>query len=193
MNRTLTAGAFAIAALASSPAFSQSYVGVGGGVSQINASCVDGLSCDKNDAAVKIYGGYTFADNISAEVTYYSLGTFKQSTPDGTASASLKGSYWGLGGAYRPDFGNGWGGVARLGAAYSQGKLEATGLSSETRNSWQPYAGIGVTYAVTKDIRIEADYDYTRVGSQFTDPNSGIRTQGQDNVNSFMIGATFAF
>jgi OOP family OmpA-OmpF porin len=195
VNRKLIAGSFAFATLASGSAFSQSYVGVAGGVSQINESCAAGISCDKNDTAAKIWGGYTFADNISAEVTYYSLGTFKNSTTvNGTsASASLKGSYWGLGGAWRPDFGNGWGAVGRLGAAYTQGKLESTGFGSQSRNSWQPYAGIGVTYAVTKDIKLEADYDYTRVGSQFTDPNTGTNIKGTNNVGAFMFGATFSF
>ena len=120
VNKTLIAGAVALISLASSSAFAQSYVGVNLGASHADHGCgaaeASGAitSCDKNDFAWKLTGGYQLPGTPWAgELTYFDLGKFKGS---GTGtSADAKDSYWGLGGAYRPDFGSGWGGVARVG------------------------------------------------------------------------------
>ena len=206
MNQKFLAATIVLAALAGQSAFAQSsttsdstaYVGLAGGMSHFAGACDSGIHCEKNKPAVKIYGGYTIADDLSAEVTYYDLGTTKASFADGTShvSASLRGAYWGLGGAWRPELGNGWGGVVRAGAAYSQGKIGAsdgTVSFSEKRSSWQPYAGLGATYKLTKEIRLEADYDFTRVGSQVTDPTTHVRDRTSTSVSNFMVGASFQF
>ena len=154
VNRKLIAGAFAFAALASGSAFSQTYVGVGAGVSHADHGCgaADGAgaftSCDKNATAIKLYGGYTLpGTDFAGELTYFDLGKFKAS---GTGiSADAKGSFWGLGGAYRPSFGQGWGGVARVGAAYGTSKVDyslATMAGEASKSGWRPYYGLGVNY-----------------------------------------------
>jgi OOP family OmpA-OmpF porin len=199
LNRSTLVAALVASTLAV-PAFAQSamtgrpYIGAAGGGSHVNGGCAAGISCDNSDTAWKIYGGWTFPGDFAAEVTYYDLGKFTASAPGTGTGASLRGTYWGLGGAWLPQFGpSGWGGAVRLGAAYGEGKLGATGFDSQTRNDWHPYAGLGVSYAFSKNVKVEADWDWTRLGSQFTDPVSGITAKGDDTVQTYMIGATYTF
>ena len=203
MNRKLIAATFAFAALASGSAFSQSsqsqqfYIGGNVGVSHANRGCgavdVTGTSigCDKNDTALKVYGGYQLPGTPwAAELSYVDLGHFNSSGAAGSAKA--KDSYWGLGAAYRPDFGNGWGGVARLGAAYGIGKedynLVGGGSGSDTKHDWHPYYGLGVNYALTRNVKLEADWDNTRMSTQIPTFSSSTGV-----VNTYSLGATFGF
>src|ERR1700712_508916 len=86
MNHKILTTTLALLTLASHSAFAQSsktsdgtgYVGLSGGVSHFSGACDDGAHCDKNRPAIKIYGGYTFVDDLSAEITYYQLGTLKE-------------------------------------------------------------------------------------------------------------------
>ena len=196
VNKTLIAGAVALISLASGSAFAQTYVGGNLGESHANRGCgaadatVAITSCDKNDFAWKLYGGYQLPGTpFAGEVTYFDLGKFKGT---GTAaSATAKDSYWGIGGAYRPSFGQGWGGVARVGAAYGTSKVdynlgEVSGDHSKT--GWHPYYGLGVNYEIAKNIKLEADWDNTRITSQV--PSYGSSTAV---VNSYTIGASFGF
>jgi hypothetical protein len=196
VNGKLIAGAFALATLASGSAFSQTYVGIGVGESHANHGCgaanaADvGTNCDKNDTAVKVYGGYTLpGTDFAGELTYFDLGKFKGSGITGSADA--KASYWGLGGAYRPILGNGWGGVARLGAAYGTSKVDydiADVSGEHSKNGWHPYYGLGVNYEIAKNIKLEADWDNTRITSQI--PTFGSSTA---TVNTYTVGASFGF
>ena len=197
MNKTLIAGAVALFSLASGSAFAQSYVGGNIGASHAdhgcNAAAASGAitSCDKNDFAWKVYGGYQLpGTDFAGELTYFDLGKFKGTGPG--ASADAKDSYWGLGGAYRPSFGSGWGGVARVGAAYGTSKVDYnlgdTLLGEQSKNGWHPYYGLGVNYEIAKNVKIEADWDNTRITSQV--PTFGSST---NTVNSYTIGASFGF
>jgi hypothetical protein len=196
VKKTLIAGAVAVISLASGSAFAQSYVGINLGQSHANHGCgaseASGLitSCDKSDFAWKINGGYQLPGTPWAgELTYFNLGKFK-GTGAG-ASATAKDSYWGLGGAYRPDFGSGWGGVARAGAAYGTSKVDyslGTATGEQSKNGWHPYYGLGVTYQLAKNVKIEGDWDNTRITSQV--PALGSSTAV---VNSYTIGASFGF
>ena len=196
MKKTFLAGTVALLSLAGGSAFAQTYVGINLGQSHANHGCgaaeYSGLltSCDKSDFAWKINGGYQLPGTPWAgELTYFNLGKFKGSGP--TASTTTKDSYWGIGGAYRPDFGSGWGGVARAGAAYGTSKVDYSlaGVSGEhSKDSWHPYYGLGVTYQVAKNIKIEGDWDNTRISSQV--PSLATST---NVVNSYTIGASFGF
>ena len=195
MNKTLIAGAVALFSLASGSAFAQSYVGGNIGESHADHGCgaaaVSGAitSCDKNDFAWKVYGGYQLpGTDFAGELTYFDLGKFKAS---GAGSAETKGSYWGLGGAYRPSFGSGWGGVARVGAAYGTSKVDyslSDVAGDHSKTGWHPYYGLGVNYEIAKNIKLEADWDNTRLTSQV--PTFGSTTAV---VNSYTIGASFGF
>ncbi len=198
VTKTLIAGAVALISLASAPAFAQTYVGIGAGESHASRGCdataaagATNFSCDKNDTAIKLYGGYQLPGTPWAgELTYFDLGKFKA---NGTGfSTEAKDSYWGLGGAYRPSFGSGWGGVARVGAAYASSKVDYSlaggGSGSHTKDGWHPYYGLGVNYEIAKNIKLEADWDSTRVTSQVPGFASSTGV-----VNSYTIGASFGF
>ena len=197
MNKTLIAGAVALFSLASGSAFAQSYVGGNIGESHANHGCdaaaASGAitSCDKNDFAWKLYGGYQLPGTPwAAELSYMDLGKFKGS--GNGVSGDAKDSYWGLGGAYRPSFGSGWGGVARLGAAYGTSKVDYdlgdTLLGEHSKNGWHPYYGLGVNYEIAKNVKIEADWDNTKITSQV--PTFGSST---NVVNSYTLGASIGF
>jgi len=184
----LLASAITLPALAQSSLDGKPYVGLAAGQSHANVSCAAGVNCDNTDTAIKLYGGYEFPNKFAAELTYFDLGKFKANSDIGSSQA--KGSYWGLGGAWRPEFGSGWGGVARIGAAYTTGKVDysISGTSgSESRNDWHPYYGLGVNYEIAKNIKLEADWDNTRVSTQV------LGARSTDTVNSYTLGASFAF
>jgi OOP family OmpA-OmpF porin len=193
----------AIALLASVPVLAQNmsmtggrpYIGAAAGGSHLNGGCAAGVDCNDHDTAWKIYGGYTLPYETAVELTYYDLGRFTIAAPGvlTPTAGDLHASWWGLGGAWLPQFGQGWGGALRLGASYSMGKLDVSGAGSQTRNSWHPYAGIGVTYAITKDIKLEADWDWSRIGAQWVDPATGINAKSTNNIQNWMLGASFAF
>lgn len=197
MSKTLIAGAVALLSLATSSAFAQTYVGGNIGESHANRGCgateaADvSLSCDKNDFAWKVYGGYQLPGTpFAGEVTYWDLGKFKA---NGTGfSTTAKDSAWGLGAAYRPDFGSGWGGVARLGAAYGSSKVDYSlgdaDNGSHTKDGWHPYYGLGVNYALTKNLKLTADWDNTRITSQIPTLSSSTAV-----VNTYSVGAQWGF
>jgi opacity protein-like surface antigen len=135
-----------------------------------------------------------FSNDLSAELTYYNFGKFTAAEPGFDVGASLKPTYWGLGGAWRPTFsGTAWGGVLRTGLAYDQTKLDVTGLGGQTRNSWHPYLGAGLTYNVSRSVKLELDYDWTRAATEFTDPTTQTTVKGTTNASAYTVGASFAF
>jgi hypothetical protein len=197
VKKTLIAGAVTLVSLASGSAFAQPYVGIGAGVSHADRGCdaaqaagAGTTSCDKNDGTFKLYGGYTLpGTDLAGELIYSDLGKFKAS--GNGANVDAKGSYWGFGGAYRPSFGQGWGGVARIGAAYGTGKVDYSldsASGDNSRNDWHPYYGLGLNYEVAKNIKIEADWDNTRLTTQVPSFSSSTAV-----VNSYTIGASFGF
>ena len=190
MNRKLIATVFAAASLVGGSAFAaaQPYVSVAVGGSNANIDCSGTDSCSNNATAVKAIGGYDFGNSFAVEAMYVSLGSPKASL--GGISTDIKSGYWGLGGAWRPAFNADWSGVARLGVAFASSKAEVTNgvtSGSQTFTSTQAYVGVGVAYAVTKDLKIEADLDSTQIqiGSG-TDKASA-------RVVDYTLGLTYGF
>ncbi len=190
MNRKLIATVFAVASLAGGSAFAaaQPYVSVAVGGSDANIDCTGTDSCKNTAVAAKVIGGYDFGNAFAVEAMYVSLGSPKASL-DGI-NTDIKSSYWGLGGAWRPAFNAEWSGVVRLGVAFATSKAEAslgTNSGSASFNSTQAYAGIGVAYAVSKDLKIEADLDSTQIQIGTGDEKSSAR------VLDYTIGLTYGF
>ena len=180
MHRNILGAALALA-LASTAAHSQGYVQLAVGVSKADVDCSSD-SCDKTGTAAKLVGGYEFANDIAVEASYFSLGT----ASDNNTGTDFTGTYWGLGGAWRPTFGNSWGGVARAGVAFVTGKIENHGVSI-SHDSTQPYFGLGVTYAFSKQLKAELDFDTTKVEHAIGN------LKDTSTVNSFTLGASYAF
>ena len=188
------AAACALATLGTA-AFAQTYVGLSLGVGNASGTCPFGSGCKDNAPAGKALIGFAFpGTDFAVEGIYTRLGTFRERSSLGNADARV--DMFGVGGAWRPQFGAGWGGVVRAGLAYadvktsispssqpSQGVPGVTQAGSYTNDAWHPYVGVGATYAVTPKLRLEADLDATRVGG----------THAVGNVHAFMLGATYGF
>lgn len=172
MKKILSAVALAAACGVAS---AQGYAGALVGLSKISADCGPGLSCDDSDTGYKIYGGYEVAPNISIEVGYTDLGELKLT--GGAGSATVKGSALSVVGAFRVSFTPDLTGVARLGLARVTGKYSDTLGGRESESKIKLYSGLGLEYAVTKDIKLVGAFDMTNV------------EVADDSGSSYLLGA----
>jgi opacity protein-like surface antigen len=187
------AAACALATLATlgTSAFAQTYVGVAAG--RTNTCIHDPAGECTNDAtSVKALVGYAWPNtDFAIEGIYTHLGAFKHGSSRGSVDSKV--DTLGVGGAWRPQFGGGFGAVVRGGLAVGRARTDYTNIylgtpitmtsSSHSQDFWQPYVGAGLTYAVASNIRLEADVDVTRVKA----------TNSPTNARSWMLGATYAF
>lgn len=184
MNRYSMAVLAAGTVLAMGSAQAQGYVGLAAGSSKLDASCAGTTSCDTSGTGFRLYGGYGLGGGWSVELGYADLGEAKASA-DGI-NVKLKGTALQLGGAYQLPLGGDWGLGLRLGIASVKGKVSATSGSvsgSDSDNSTQLYAGVGLTYALSKSAQLELAFDTTR--AEFAGEKA--------DVNSFTLGVRFGF
>jgi OOP family OmpA-OmpF porin len=179
----------ALTSLATTSAFADGgYIGGAVGQSHFNADCSGTTNCKNNDTGYKLFGGYKFSPNMAAEVSYFDYGKITAGVPLGGTvfNVQIKGSGVGLGVAFMGDFAPQWSGVARVGIASNRTKVSATGggfsgADSETKAT--AYAGLGVGYALTKEMKIDAALDF-----------SNLKYSGQTaNVRLLSVGLTYAF
>jgi hypothetical protein len=191
MMKFRTLAAMAAFSTLGSAAFAQAYVGIGVGRSHACISYDVVGDCTDSAATAKAFVGYTLpGTDFAIEGIYTHMGSFNGNSSFGGVDTKV--DSLGVGGAWRPQFGSGWGGVVRGGFAYGKARSDftyvqlgtpiTTGHASNTDDYWKPYIGFGATYAVTANIRLEADLDLTRIGAR-----------SPTNVNSIMLGATYGF
>ncbi|MDO9237311.1 MAG: outer membrane beta-barrel protein [Aquabacterium sp.] len=142
-------------------ASAQGYVGALVGLTSIAFDCGPGQSCDDSDTGFKLYGGYEVAPNISIEVGYTDFGKAKVS--EGADRAEYKGTALSLVGAFRVAFTPEFTGVARLGLASVKGKFSDSLGASASDSNIKLYTGLGVEYAMSKDIKLVGAFDLTNV------------------------------
>lgn len=142
-------------------ASAQGYVGALVGLTSIAIDCAPGLSCDDSDTGFKLYGGYEVAPNIAIEVGYTNFG--KVSASAGAYNAELKGTALSLVGAFRVAFSPEFTGVARLGLASVKGKVSDNAGDSASDSNIKLYTGLGLEYAMSKDIKLVGAFDLTNV------------------------------
>ncbi|MCH7343839.1 outer membrane beta-barrel protein [Pelomonas sp. CA6] len=185
MNKIIVAALLATAAAGAS---AQAYVSGAVGVGRTNLDCNGVANCDKTGTAFKLVGGYGFGNNLSAELGYLSFGKAKAS--DATGSIDIKSAGIALGLAYRipasqaVDF-TVRGGIISMKTKLSGRSGNLSGSVSDTNVA--PYVGVGVGYALTPAIKLDAGLDLSR--SKFD--KNGLNEKG--NVQAFTVGATFAF
>ena len=188
------AAACALAALGAN-VHAQAYVGIGAGASHGCNAYGMASGCGTSDASAKAIVGYGFAGtDYALEGMVMHLGTLK--TDSSFGSVRTDGNLVGLAGAWRPQFGGGWGGVLRAGAAWGSIKTRysvsqlgtpiSTVSGATTRDALLPTLGAGATYAITPNVRLAADWDYARLRAQ---PGG----RSGENFNTFTLGATFGF
>lgn len=186
----MTAVAVSALAMMSVPqsAGAQGYVGLGIGSSHLNADCSGTTACDNNDTGFKVFGGFKFAPNVAGEITYLDFGKAKASVASGsgTINGELKTSGIGLGVAFMGEFSPEWSGVARLGVMRVKSKVSGSLGSmsgSDSDTTTQAHLGLGVSYAVSKAMSIDASVDFSK--SKYAGDSGNVRLIG--------VGLTFGF
>lgn len=211
MRASFISIAAGLALLASAGASAQGYVGGGIGYSRFDVDCTDIPSCDKSSVGGKLYGGWNFAKDWAAELSYFDWGkaTGRESldlvgrvrelplaTASGTLSMKLRGTGFGLGIAYFfAPAGSDWSGVLRAGVAQNKGKLTATadygdGSSdsmTESKRSTQPYLGFGFGFKLSPTLTLTGEADFSRIKYRF----DGLEDRADTQM--FSIGVRYAF
>ena len=141
-------------------ASAQGYAGAVAGLAKANFDC-RASSCDDSSTGVKVYGGYEVNPNISVEVGYINFGKVKLK---GSASTSeVKGSAFVVTSAFRFPIAAQVNGVGRLGLASAKAKYSSDlpGVESNSTSATKLYAGMGLEYAIAKNIKLVGAFDMT--------------------------------
>jgi opacity protein-like surface antigen len=157
----------AAAATLSTGAMAQIYVSgdIGQGHSSIDCTGTD--SCSKNDTAFKVTGGYKFGQGFSAELGYIDFGKLSfTDTSTGTAVAGDIATHGiTLGGLYELRLAPQIDGTARLGIASVEtkvsGAVAGVGSASQSETNTQLYYGLGLNYAVARNVKLEGGIDWS--------------------------------
>ncbi len=194
-NKKFIAAVVAISGLfINTAANAQAYAGVTVGQARWNADCNGTINCKTNDTSFNILGGYNINANWGVEASYYSLGKIKANFTNvvpygnvGTITGEMKTTGVDLAGVYRTQFTNNWGMFAKLGVTYSKGEgtifLNNASILSDSKNSTNVMAGVGVTYAFTPNVAVRAEIDSRKVDFSYT---SG-------NITNFNVGVQATF
>lgn len=163
MNKILIAASMAAAALVSTSAMAQAYVSADVGVGHSSIDCSGIASCDKNSTSFKVTGGYKFGYGLAAEFGYIDFG--KVTASDDGIGVKITAKAWTLGAAYEWPFTPEFAGVARLGIASVDTKADAyvagEGSGSKSETKTEAYYGLGVNYAVAKNVKVQAGIDWS--------------------------------
>lgn len=179
----LAAAALAVSGAASA----QVYGVVSAGVSKHDVDCAGTVSCDTSGSAFKVLGGYKFTPNVALEGGYMSFGKTKAVVADVVnVNVDLNVTGIGIGAAFHQDFATNWNVVGRLGLAQMKSKVTASanGVSvSDDDSKTKLYGGLGIGYKLTKQLSLDAAWDFGQ--SDFQGEKS--------NVNALSLGLTFGF
>lgn len=173
------------ASLFSGASMAQGYVSIAGGTSRVNLDCSGLSNCDKTGTAIKLVGGYSFGNGLSAEIGYLDFGKAKVASGGVTAEAKAAGPTLGL--AYTAPIGTDFAAVLRAGVAGIKTKLTGSvaglGSASDSETNAAAYVGVGLNYAISKAVKVELGFDASRV--EF-DGEKG-------NVRAVTVGLRFDF
>lgn len=141
-------------------AFAQAYVGGNVGMSHSDMECGAGFTnCDSDDTGYKLYAGYKITPNIAVEAGYADFG--KASATLLGYNGELKNSAPFIVGVYRGAFTPNLSGVARLGVANVESKLDFGAFGSKSETKIQAMLGLSLEYAFTKQFKGTVDFDAT--------------------------------
>lgn len=142
----------------------QMYVSASGGLSSASVDCSGSSGCDKSGFGFKVLGGYRVTPNVAVEAGYYNLGKWSASVPWGTATlkTDLKTAGFGVGAALSANIAPKVNVVGRLALASMSSKLSvslAGNSASESESNVGVLLGLGIGYAATKNLSIDATFD----------------------------------
>jgi OOP family OmpA-OmpF porin len=167
IHRTLVPAAALVLGLAGAGVQAQGFAGIAAGSSRADIDCTGTLTCDRNDTAWKLYGGYMFHPNFGAQAEVYRQGRakFSASLTDGTvATGEFKGEGVGLYGLALAKDGI-WSVFGKAGVLSSRitGIARVQDLGSSRRETHTHFgwgAGLGVDW--TKNIGGRLEYERLR-------------------------------
>jgi opacity protein-like surface antigen len=172
------------ALLLSGGAMAQGYVSFAAGQSKFVDTCSGISSCDDTGTALKVVGGYSIAEVFSLELGYLNFGKAKAFAFGANAEASA--SAVTLGGAFKANFTPDFAVHARLGIASVKTKVTTTSSffnSSASETKAKAYYGLGLSYAVSREVAVEAGIDASKAELQ----------GAKNDVRAITVGARFSF
>lgn len=193
LTRTLPASLMALFALAAAAGSvhaapqAETYVGANIGLyDKYDIKCNSGQKCDQTASlGGKIYGGINY-ENFGVEVLAFGVGKgegqLRQAGKDAQGTVKIGGL--GVVGTLPLNFGD-FTLKGKLGGAYTRGVANYTGGGSESKNSFGLLAGAGLSYAVSKTMSVNADYDY--LSAKYN------KAGDKANVNMFSVGLSYKF
>lgn len=140
-----------------SPSLSSAYVGASVGQGEQKFDCASGTTCDRKDTAWRLFGGYRFHPNFSAELGYATLGSAK------FGSADVETNAWDLSGLGAFPLGNQFSLFGRLGAYHATTDVSGAGSASEDKNGLT--YGLGAQFDLNRNLGLRAEWQrYRKVG-----------------------------
>ena len=150
-------------------ASAQVYVGGAIGQARVNLSCEDyDLGCDKSDTGHKLYVGYKLNPVVAIEAAYVNFGKATRGYTDSGFDIieSFESGGPVVAAAFRYAAHPQLSLVGRLGVSFLSTKYKESVPNlpfsySTTDESVKGYVGVGVEFAMTKNLRLTADADFT--------------------------------
>jgi OOP family OmpA-OmpF porin len=194
MNKNILISAAVVGAALSATASAQGYVGGSIGRSYLSPSESNWTAAccttrfDKNDVSWKLLGGYNFNANFGVEAAYVDLGRYQANiTGASTGTAKVKVSSWDLFLTGRMPVGTDFGLTGKIGAAYNRSSMSFAGTGaflasdSGSNNRTSVAWGLGLTYAVAKNVTLRAEYEnFGKAGES----NGGFTVPGKTSDSS---------
>jgi OOP family OmpA-OmpF porin len=163
-----------LAALAAAPAAAQEergiYLGGSAGNAASKHTCDGAASCDDNDEAFRLFGGYQFNRNVAFEAGYVDLGDF---VADGTETSVR---VLDAAAVFTAPISERFAIIGRLGAYRSH--VEASGATTSGAHNTSFTWGLGVQYNFSRAFGLRAEWQH------FPDIGDG----GPDDIDYFSLG-----
>ncbi len=173
------------ALLLSGGAMAQGYASFAAGQSKHVDGCTGFPgSCDDSGSSFKLAGGYYFADGVGLELGFVDFGKTKASGFGGTVEVAV--SAVTVGGAFKGNFTPDFAALLRLGIASvkTEGKFSSGFYNySASETKAQPYFGLGLSYAFSKNLALEVGADFTKAELE----------GGSNNVRAYTVGLRVSF
>ncbi len=153
-----------VSAFASAQSANESYFGAALGRTKWNFDCSGAEHCSTASASFKIFGGYSFSENLAIEGSYIYVNETDASDSDLKVAQNARGVD--IAAVFKTPAKNNFLGFAKVGAAFMKGEAVAASgnfSASATQYSTQPLLGFGVLYQLDKKMSLRAEIDSRRV------------------------------
>lgn len=161
------------------------YTSVGGGLSSYNLDCAGTTKCDNQGSALRAAFGWRSPANFGVEAVYTNFGKASASVVvpgSGLVDVEVKATMLGAGVVLFLPLGSNFDIALRLGAANvvakASGRVSNVSVNLGDDNKVNVYAGIGGSYAITPNLRVELNWDSTKFESVGDEANVGAFTAG---------------